>query len=113
MKSKRTQSGYMIEIAIVVMVVAALLAMILPLLPPIGRKIAVVLGAGIFIFGAYYMIVIPGWQPGASRLRWPWNLIAFILVALAIALVAIAFVLHGARRSTGRRRSARRSACAS
>jgi hypothetical protein len=92
MKPRRRQSGYMIEVAIVVAIVGVLVSSILPHLPPVGQKIAVVFGALIFIAGAYYMIVIPGWQPGASRLRWPWNLVVFILVALLIAFVAAAFV---------------------
>ena len=92
MRRKRLQRGYMIEVAIIVVIVGVLVSSILPHLPPIGQKIAVVLGALVFILGAYYMIVIPGWQPGAKRLRWPWNLLVFIPVALAIAFVAAAFV---------------------
>ena len=94
MKLKGAQSGYMIEIPIIVAIVGWLLALILPKLPPVGQKVAAVLGAIIFIAGAYYMIVVPGWQPGASRLRWPWNVIVFIPIALVVAFLAIAFVLH-------------------
>lgn len=92
MRPKRLQSGYMIEIAIIVVIVGVLVSTILPHLPPAGQKVAVVLGAAVFIAGAYYMIVIPGWQPGARRLRWPWSMVVFVLVALAIAFVAGAFV---------------------
>lgn len=84
----------MIEVAIIVMIVSVLGVLIVPHLPLVGKKIAVVLVAAVFIFGAYYMIVIPGWQPGATRLRWPWSLIVFIPIALVIAFFAIAFVLH-------------------
>ena len=92
MRSKHNQSGYMIEVAIIVMIVGILVSVVLPKLPPVGQKIAVVLGALVFIAGSYYMIVIPGWQPGAKRLRWPWNLLVFIPVALVIAFIAGAFV---------------------
>lgn len=95
MKSKRMQSGYMVEVAVIVVVVGVLVSTIVPRLPPIGQKIAVVLGALVFIAGAYYMIVIPGWQPGAQRLRWPWNLVVFIPVALVIAFIAGAFLFAG------------------
>ena len=89
---KRAQSGYMIEIPLIVAVVAVLGSIILPNLPPLGQKVAVVLGALVFIAGAFYMIVVPGWQPGAQRLRPPWSLLVFALVALLIAFVAGAFV---------------------
>ena len=87
------QRGYMIEIPLIVVVIGVLAATILPKLPPIGQKITAVLAALVFIAGAYYMIVIPGWQPGAKRLRWPWNWVVFIPVALLIAFVAGAFVV--------------------
>jgi hypothetical protein len=92
MKSRRKLTGYMIEIPIIVVVIGVLLSVILPKLPPLGQKITVVLGALVFIAGAYYMIVIPGWQPEAKRLRPPWSLLVFALVALLIAFVAGAFV---------------------
>lgn len=92
MAPRRAQRGYMIEIPIIVVVIGVLVTIILPKLPPLGQKVAVVLGALVFIAGAYYMIVIPGWQPDAKRLRWPWNLVVFIPVALLIALLAGAFV---------------------
>lgn len=84
----------MIEIPIMVAIVGWLLVVILPKLPPMGQKVAALLGALLFIAGAYYMIVIPGWQPGAKRLRWPWNLVVFIPIAAAIAFLAVLFVLH-------------------
>lgn len=85
----------MIEIPLIVVVVGVLASIILPKLPPLGQKITAVLAALIFIAGAYYMIVIPGWQPGARRLRWPWNWVVFVPVALLIAFVAGAFVFAG------------------
>jgi len=92
MTSRRAQRGYMIEIPIIVAVILVIAMTVVPNLPPLGQKIAVALTALVFIAGAYYMIVIPGWQPGAKRLRWPWNWVVFIPVALLVALVAAAFV---------------------
>ena len=91
---KRGQAGYLIEVPIIVMAVAIGLAIFVPKLPPLGQKIAVVLGALILIACAYYMIVIPGWQPGATRLRAPWNMIVFTVVAALLAFGAGAFVLR-------------------
>ncbi len=85
----------MIEIPILVVVILVIAMTVVPNLPPLGRKIAVALTALVLIAGAYYMIVIPGWQPGAKRLRWPWNWVVFVPVALLIAFVAGAFVFAG------------------
>ena len=92
-KSRRGQAGYLLEVPIIVAVVAVLLAVLIPNLPPLGAKVVAVLGALVFIAGAYYMIVIPGWQPGATRLRPPWSGVVFVLVAALIAFVAGAFVM--------------------
>ncbi len=91
----RQQRGYMIEIPLIVVAMAVLASIILPKLPPLGQKITAVLAALVFIAGAFYMIVIPGWQPDAKRLRWPWNWVVFIPVALVIAFVAGMFVVAG------------------
>jgi type II secretory pathway component PulM len=93
-KVKRDQTGYMLEVPVIVMVVGVGLAVLVPQLPPRGQKIAVMLGALILIACAYYMIVIPGWQPGATRLRAPWNLIVFSAVAALLAFGAGAFAFH-------------------
>ncbi len=91
---KRGQSGYLLEVPIIVMVVGVSLAVLVPQLPPLGQKIAVIVGALILIACAYYMIVIPGWQPRATRLRAPWNLVVFTAVAALLAFGAGAFAFH-------------------
>ena len=65
--------------------VAIAVAVLLPMLPPAGQKILMVIAAVPVLFCLYYMIVTPGWQPGqqlrlGSSLRW----IAFVLVVMAI-----------------------------
>ena len=80
------------EIPIIVVLVAVVGSIILPRLPPFGQKVAAVLGALVFLFGAFYMIVIPGWQPNAQNLRPPWNVVVFAVVALLILTVTGAFI---------------------
>lgn len=91
---KRAQAGYQLEVLIIVAVVGVLLAVALPALPPLGRKIAAVAGAIVFIAGFYYDLVIPGWRPG-RRLGRPWNWLAFAAVAALIAMAAGSFVIYG------------------
>jgi len=94
MKLRGLQAGYLLEVPIIVMVVGVGLAVLVPNLPPLGQKIAVMLGALVLIACAYYMIVIPGWQPGATRLRTPWNLVVFSMVAALLAFAAGAFAFR-------------------
>ncbi len=91
---KRNDAGYLLEIPLIVMGVVILLAVIIPKLPLPVAKVVVALGGMVILFGLYYMIVIPGWQPGATgRLRWPWNLIVFILIAAVVVLGIGVFVI--------------------
>lgn len=90
----KRQAGYLLEVPIIVMAVGVGLAVLVPNLPPLGQKVAVILGALILSACAYYMIVIPGWQPGATRLRAPWNMIVFVVVAAILAFGAGAFAFH-------------------
>jgi hypothetical protein len=92
MKSVRRQSGYLLEVQIIVAVVAIFLVLVVPMLPPLGRKLAAVVAALVFIAGAYYDLVTPGWRPG-TRLHPPWNWVVFALVAALITLTAGAYVV--------------------
>lgn len=91
---RRRQRGYQLEVLIIVAVVAVALAVGLPKLPPLGKKIAAVAGAIVFIAGFYYDIVVPGWRPG-TRLAPPLSWVVFGLVAALIACAAGAFVIYG------------------
>lgn len=96
MRHKNRQSGYLLEIPLLMMVVGIVLAIILPLMPVMIRKIFLVIGAVVWIFGIYYMIVIPGWQPSDhSRLRYPLNLIVFIGIAALLAAAVLHYVWYG------------------
>jgi predicted membrane channel-forming protein YqfA (hemolysin III family) len=97
MKSRYSQSGYLMEIPIILFITAVLLGVLLPNLPDMAGKIVVIVVALIWIAGLYYMIVIPGWQPGAespSRSGKVMRLILFIALAICILLVTGAYVFH-------------------
>jgi hypothetical protein len=91
---RQSQRGYLLEIPILFMAVVVVLSILLPKLPPMGQKILLGIAAIPILFFLYYMIVVPGWMPGdKGRLRPPWNLIVFLLVAVPIVAVVILFAL--------------------
>ena len=88
--SPQSQRGYLLEIPILFMVVVIVMSVVVPELPPLGQKIAFIIGALLILFFLFYMIVIPGWTPGyAGRLKWPWNWVVFLLVAIPIVTVVV------------------------
>ncbi len=94
MRPLSKQAGYMIEIPILIAVVLLLLSWILPKLPLEFAKALAVLGALIVIAGAYYMLIVPGWQPApSSRLRAPWNWLVFVLTAALLLGAAGGFAI--------------------
>ena len=97
-KTKTThqrQEGYLMEIPLLMGAIAILLAIALPRLPVMLGKALVVVCALVWIGGIFYMLVLPGWQPGAAeRLKNPWNTLVFAGIAVAICIAALAFILH-------------------
>jgi len=96
MNLRENQKGYLYEIPLIVVVVALFLITILPKLLKYAvlGKIVLVIGALIIIAGLYYMIVVPGWQPSyKKRLRWPYSIIVFSVLAFVIAIVVIAVLI--------------------
>jgi hypothetical protein len=94
--SRNAQSGYLMEVPILLAVVGIVVSILLPMLPPVGQKILFGLAALPILFGLYYMIVIPGWTPNSSgRLRPPWSFIAFALAAALVIAVVLGFILGG------------------
>jgi hypothetical protein len=82
MNARRSQSGYLMEIPLIMAVVGVLLAVLIPHLSIALRKGLLVLGALVWLGGLYYMIVIPGWQPGrCSYGGRAWRLGLFVLLA--------------------------------
>ena len=85
------------EIPIILFISAVLIGVLLPNLPDMAGKIVVIVVALIWIAGLYYMIVIPGWQPGAetpSRLGKFMRLILFVAFALLILSVTGAYIFY-------------------
>jgi hypothetical protein len=91
---RQRQRGYLLEIPLLFIAVVVILSIVLPMLPPWGQKIAIALAAVPILFALFYMIVIPGWTPGyEGRLKWPWNWVVFVLVAIPVVFVVVAFIL--------------------
>ncbi|MCX7258513.1 MAG: hypothetical protein NTZ64_17850 [Polaromonas sp.] len=93
MQAKRSQSGYLMEIPLIMAVVGVLLAVAIPHLSSALRKGLLVLGTLVWIGGLYYMIVIPGWQPGRRSGGRAWRLGLFLLLAGLFSLAVGAYVL--------------------
>lgn len=90
----RRQSGYLLEVPILLVLVVLGATFLFPQMSPVGRKILVAIAALPILFCLHYMIVTPGWQPDTrGRLRPPWNLMAFLLVAAVIVAGVVMFVL--------------------
>lgn len=90
---RSSQRGYLLEIPILLVMVIVVASIILPKLPPLGQKILIALAAIPILFFLYYMIVIPGWMPtDTTRLKRPWNLVVFLLLAIPIVVIAVLIV---------------------
>jgi hypothetical protein len=93
LSSRQRQRGYLLEIPLLFIALVVILSIVLPILPPWGQKVAIVLAAVPILFALFYMIVIPGWTPDyAGRLKWPWNWVVFVLVAIPVVVVVVAFI---------------------
>jgi uncharacterized membrane protein len=85
------QRGYLQEAPIALAVVVLGTLVLLPFLPRWGQKMLASLATALALGLLYYLIVIPGWRPGAATdgpagaKRW-----LFVLVA-AVALGALAY----------------------
>ena len=94
--SRRAQRGYLLEVPIILIALVVVASIVLPNLPPIGQKIFLVILAVPVLFGLFYMIVIPGLTPdNRGRLRPPWNLIVFGIVAALIVAVLVLILVSG------------------
>ena len=95
MNSRHSQSGYLMEIPLIMVVVGVLLAIAIPNLPSALGKGVLVVGALVWIGGLYYMIVIPGWQPGnRSHMRRVWKLTLFFVLAGLLSFAVGSYVLR-------------------
>ena len=82
----------MMEVPVAMVLSAVVIAVLLPLVPePAGKILVLVVAVGL-IAGLYYMIVIPGWQPGrepGSKIK---RLIWFGVAVLVIVSSAGGYV---------------------
>lgn len=84
------------EIPIMLAVVGVVAALVLPHLSPFGAKVFIGIALLPVLYFLYYMIVIPGWMPSdTNRLRPPWSVVVFTLVAAAITGGYILFAFLG------------------
>jgi hypothetical protein len=96
MSLNRYQRGYLMEVPVILALTGVVLALLLPRLGPTGVKILLVVAALIVLRGLFYMIVTPGWQPGnPKRIAYPYNLMLFGVVAVAILLLLGSMLLLG------------------
>jgi hypothetical protein len=82
MYDKNKQSGHLLEIPLIMMAVALLLVILLPILPKVIGKIAVIIGGLVWIRCIHYM---PGLQPGSDT----WGDIVFLVVTVSLILFTI------------------------
>ncbi len=93
----KNQCGYLLEIPILFVLLILGLSVVLPNLTPLAQKITICVATAPLLFVLYYMIVIPGWMPSDKhRLKPPWNLLVFLLVAIIIIFFVIMIVFHNA-----------------
>ena len=55
--TKHKQAGYLLEFPIIIMLTGIVLAVLLPILPELGRKLLSLIAAPIVIYCLHYMIV--------------------------------------------------------
>jgi hypothetical protein len=93
-RHNRSEDGYLLEVPILLFVVLLTVAILIPHLSPLGRKVVLTIAAVPVLFALYYMIVIPGWRPGVTPLRWPWNWLSFLLCAILIVSAVVIINLN-------------------
>ena len=87
--------GYLLEVPIIFLAVLLFLSIFLPKLSGMAGKTFAVAGGSVLIGGIFYMILIPGWQPGNSgRLPYPWNLLLLAALATMMILGTGAYVFY-------------------
>ncbi len=95
MEQRARQSGYLLEVPIVMMAVGVLLALLLPKVPGTLGKLLLILGGLVWVGGFYYMIMAPGWRPGGARSSRPWAWVRFGLMATLIMVGITGYVVFG------------------
>lgn len=84
------------EVPLVMAVVGVAVAMVLPMLPDWLGKLVLVIGALVWLRGLHYMLLTPGWLPGATP--GPGRIVrvaVFLVMAALICLGVVANILNG------------------
>jgi hypothetical protein len=77
------------------LIIVVLLSVLMPRLSLKGQKVLLAIAAVPIVFFLFYMIVIPGWVPGASgRGRLLWRAALFLGCATAIGAGVGTFILR-------------------
>ena len=90
------QAGYLLEVPVILVATAIVLALLLPALTGIVRQLILSLGILIYVGCFYYILLTPGWQPEQDTGRLPpWRrILSFGLVA-TVALGAFWYTWFG------------------
>lgn len=95
--SRTRQYGYQYEYPLIFVASVMLLSVVFPMLPPLAGKLLVSVLALPILGSLFYMIVTPGWQPGARRLGLIWRVLGFGCATLfVLALVVAVWLKHTA-----------------
>jgi hypothetical protein len=92
-RRRRRESGYLMEIPLLLAAVGALLVIVLPMVPAFVGKVLIIIAALIGLAGLYYMFSVPGWLPGQGAHACGFlGKVAAMAAALAIVAMAILYV---------------------
>ncbi|NOQ36493.1 MAG: hypothetical protein GQ569_11475 [Methylococcaceae bacterium] len=94
MAIKQKQAGYLLEVPLILMLTAMILAIFLPILSEIPFKLLSLIAAPIFIACFYYMIVTPGWQPNPSTLSRRGRLISFFGMSALVIFITVVYLFQ-------------------
>jgi len=93
--ARHLQSGYLMEIPLIMVVVSVLVTVLIPALPTMAGKILVAVWAVVWIYGFFYILVTPGWHPQNSpHLHKPWSFLIFVGIVLTICVAAWKFIFY-------------------
>ncbi len=95
-RSASRQAGYLLEVPLILMATAIILALLLPSISGVTRQIALTIGVLICTGCLYYMILTPGWRPDYGRGRLPlWRRILWFGLVVLSALVTLWYAWFG------------------
>ena len=95
-RSSSRQAGYLLEVPLILMATAIILAVLLPSISGVTRQIALSIWVLICSGCLYYMILTPGWRPDDGRGYLPlWRRILWFGLVVLSALVTLWYAWFG------------------